>query len=58
MPLTKYYSCHNIKEEKICCACGSYCDEEKCEEDFVWKLEEKISWKIKKQIGFTELILN
>jgi hypothetical protein len=29
-------------------ACGTYGDEEKCEEDFVWKLEGNISWKIKK----------
>jgi len=47
VPPTKY-SCHNIKEQEIGCACGTYCDEEKCKEGFVWKLEEKISWKIKK----------
>jgi len=43
------------------CACGLYVDEEKCKEDFVWKLENiyiyiYISWKIKKQMGATELV--
>jgi hypothetical protein len=46
--LTKYYSCHNIKEKEMCCACGTHDEEEITKEDFVWKLEEKISWKTKK----------
>lgn len=41
MPLTKYYSCYNIKEEEMVCACDTYGDEEKCKENFVWKFEEK-----------------
>jgi len=48
VPLTKYHSCHNNKEEAIYCACGTYDGEEICKEDFVWKLEEKITWKTKK----------
>jgi hypothetical protein len=48
VPITKYYSRHNIKEEEIGCACGTYGDEEKYKENFVWKLKEKMSWKTKK----------
>lgn len=38
------------------CARGTYGDEENCKEDFVWKLEEKISWKTKKYVGVNELV--
>ena len=38
------------------CVCGTYGDEEKCKENFVWKLEEKISWKTNIQIGAAELV--